>query len=155
MFTGITEEICSEAWAVIVPAIQKAAELEVTNGLRGTLIVLDPQSPTDEILFTGHVGDEDPEFLQNVKGKVAVTLRTGYDSEKIRMDLPHLYQEGDIKYPGAIKRDGLVIAFSGVQGEFDVMICEWMASTIRAICRIEMHGPGGADEQPGAYLTTG
>jgi hypothetical protein len=153
MFTGISEEICAEAWAVLVPAITKAAELEVTNGLRGTIIVLDPNSPTNEVLFTGHVGDEDPEFLRNVHGKVAVTLRTGLDSEKVRMDLPHLYQAGDIKYPGAIRRDGLVVAFSGIQGEFDVMICEWMVATIRAICRVEMHGPGGADEQPGAYLT--
>jgi hypothetical protein len=132
MFTGISEEICAKAWAVIVPAIEKAAALEVTNGFRGTMIVLDPNSPTNEVLFTG---------------------RTGFDSEKVRLDYPHLYREGDIKYPGAIKRDGLVLAFSGVQGEYDVMICEWMVATIRAISRIAMHGPGGADSQPGAYLT--
>ena len=83
MFTGISEEICAEAWAILVPAITKAAELEVTNGLRGTLIVLDPNSPTHDVLFTGHVGDEDPEFLRNVEGKVAVTLRTGFDSENV------------------------------------------------------------------------
>ncbi len=152
MFTGISEEICAKAWAVIVPAIEKAAALEVTNGLRGTIIVLDPNSPTNEVLFTGHVGDEEPVFLANVQGKVAVTLRTGFDSEKVRLDYPHLYKEGDIKYPGAIKRDGLVLAFSGVQGEYDVMICEWMVAAIRAISRLAMHGPGGADSQPGAYL---
>ncbi len=152
MFTGISEEICAQAWDVVVPAIEKAAELGVTNGLRGTLIVLDPNSPTHEVMFTGHVGTPDPEFLMNVKGKVAVTLRTGFDSEKVRLDYPHLYHEGDIKYPGAILRDGLVVAFSGVQGEFDVMICEWMVAAIRAISRVAMHGPGGADEQPGAYL---
>ena len=33
------------------------------------------------------------------------------------------------------------------------MICEWMVAAIRAISRVEMHGPGGADSQPGAYLT--
>jgi hypothetical protein len=153
MFTGISEEICAQAWAVILPAIEKAAELGVSNGRRGTLIVLDPASPTNDILFTGHVGEEDPIFLSNVQGKVAVTLRTGFDSEKVRMDLPHLYREGDIKYPGAILRDGLVVAFSGVQGEFDVMICEWMVAAIRAISRVQMHRPGGADDQPGAYLT--
>jgi hypothetical protein len=152
MFTGISEEICAKAWAVIVPAIEKAAALEVTNGLRGTMIVLDPNSPTNEVLFTGHVGEDDPVFLANVQGKVAVTLRTGFDSEKVRLDYPHLYREGDIKYPGAIRRDGLVLAFSGVQGEFDVMICEWMVAAIRAISRVAMHGPGGADSQPGAYL---
>ena len=153
MFTGISEEICAKAWAVIVPAIEKAAALEVTNGLRGTMIVLDPNSPTNEVLFTGHVGEENPAFLSNAQGKVAVTLRTGLDSEGVRIDHPHLYKEGDIKYPGAIKRDGLVVAFSGVQGEYDVMICEWMVAAIRAISRIAMHGPGGADSQPGAYLT--
>ncbi len=153
MFTGINATICAQAWDIIVPAIEKAAQVEVTNGLRGTIMVIDPNSSTHDVLFVAHVGDEDPEFLQNVKGKVAVTLRTGLDSARVRQDFPHLYKEGDIKYPGAIIRDGLVVAFSGVQGEFDEMICEWMVSAIRAISRDLMLRPGGAADSEGAYLT--
>lgn len=153
MFPGITSQTCATAWEILTPAIEKAAEREVTDGLRGTIIVIDPASATNEILFTGHVGEPDPQFLTNVIGKVKVTLRTGLDSSRVRQDFPHLYVDGDIKYPGAILRDGLVVAFSGVQGEFDEMICEWMVSALRAISRDAMFRSGGAAEQPGAYLT--
>lgn len=154
MFTGISPEICATAWQVVLPAIEKAAELEVTNGLRGTLIVINPADPHGEPLFVGHVGEPDPKFLEFVRAKAKVTLRTGLDSEYVRHQAAHLYVEGDIKWPGAVVRDGLVLAFSGVEGEYDVMICEWMASAIRAISRVEMHREGGAAHQPGPYLTS-
>jgi hypothetical protein len=154
MFTGITKEICATAWEIIMPAIEKAYALEVLNGFEGTIIVIDPTSPDHEVLFAGHVGVEQPHYLTWVKHKAAVTLRTGLDSSRVRQDFPHLYKEGDIKWPGAIIRDGLVVAFSGVQGEFDEMIGEWMVSAIRAISRDQMLRPGGATSQEGPYLGT-
>lgn len=153
MFTGLDREICAQAWDVIVPAIEKAAEVGLSNGLRGSLIVLDPANPDPKNpLFTAHVGEFDQEFLTNVEGKVAVTIRTGLDSSRVRQDFPYLYKAGDIKYPGAIIREGLIVSFSGVQGDYDEMICEWMVAAIRAICRQGFSGKGGANDQPGAYL---
>ncbi len=154
MFPGITSQTCATAWEILLPAIEKAAALEVTDGVRGTIIVIDPGSATHEILFTGHVGEPEAKYLEYVKAKAKVTLRTGMDSSRVRQDFTHLYVEGDVKWPGAILRDGLVVAFSGVQGEFDEMICEWMVSAIRAMCRDAMHRSGGAAEQPGPYLTS-
>lgn len=153
MFTGITEEICAKAWQMIEPAIKQAAGMGLTNGLRGSLIVLDPANPDAKApMFTAHVGEFDQEFLSNVEGKVAVTIRTGMDSSRVRQDFPHLYRTGDIKYPGAIIREGLIVSFSGVQGVFDEMICEWMVAAIRAISRDEFGRKGGAADQPGGYL---
>jgi hypothetical protein len=153
MFTGISEEICARAWLIIEPAVRRAADMGVSNGLRGSLIVLDPANPDPKApMFTAHVGEFDQEFLSNVEGKVAVTMRTGLDSSRVRQDFPYLYQKGDIKYPGAIIREGLIVSFSGVQGVFDEMICEWMVAAIRAICRDEFGRKGGADDQPGGYL---
>ncbi|WP_084040450.1 hypothetical protein [Demequina sp. NBRC 110053] len=153
MFPGVSEETCAIAWAVILPAIEKAHADGLTNGLRGTLMVLDPAEPDAERpVFVAHVGEPDPEFLENVRGKVAVTIRTGMDSSRVRQDFPHLYRPGDIKYPGAIVREGLIVAFSGVQGDFDEMICEWMVAALRAIGRDRFSRPGGADETGGAYL---
>lgn len=149
MFAGLNQEICARAWAVIEPAVLKAAEMAVTDGARGTLIVLHPAIKDGTIMFTAHVGDPNSEYLANAKGKVAVTLRTGMDSSRVRQDFPYLYRAGDIKYPGAIIREGLIVAFSGVQGEFDEMICEWMVAALRGICR---NGFAEADKAPGAYL---
>ncbi|WP_062208261.1 hypothetical protein [Demequina oxidasica] len=153
MFTGLNQEVCAQAWDVIVPAIEKAAELGVTNGLCGTLIVLDPANPDPKNpLFMATIGDEDPQLLINVEGKVAVTIRTGLDSSRVGQDFPYLYKAGDIKYPGAIIREGLIVSFSGVQGDYDEMICEWMVAALRGICRQGFNGEGGANRQPGAYL---
>ncbi|WP_062135039.1 hypothetical protein [Demequina aestuarii] len=153
MFPGVTEESCAMAWSVLEPAIAKAREAGLINGLRGTIMVLDPANPDSAApLFVGHVGEPNPEYLRNVEGKVAVTMRTGLDSSRVRQDFPHLYREGDIKYPGAIIREGLIVAFSGVQGDFDEMICEWMVAALRAIARDRFSRPGGADEADGAYL---
>lgn len=153
MFPGVNQETCALAWSLIEPAIEKAHGVGLTNGLRGTIMVLDPAQPdADKPVFVAHVGEPDPEFLTNVEGKVAVTIRTGFDSSRVRQDFPHLYREGDIKYPGAIIREGLIVAFSGVQGDFDEMICEWMVAALRAIGRDRFSRPGGADDAAGAYL---
>ena len=152
-FPGVTTEMCQIAWGLIEPAIERAADAGVTNGHRGTIMVLDPAQPDPSApVFVAHVGDPDPEFLRNVEGKVAVTLRTGMDSSRVRQDFPHLYRPGDIKYPGAIIREGLIVAFSGVEGEYDEMICEWMVAALRALGRHRFSRPGGADDAEGAYL---
>ncbi|WP_084104439.1 hypothetical protein [Demequina sp. NBRC 110056] len=153
VFPGVTEETCEIAWSMILPAIEKAYADGLTNGLRGTIIVLDPAEPeVDNPVFVAHVGEPDSAFLTNVEGKVKVTIRTGLDSSRVRQDFPHLYRAGDIKYPGAINREGLIVAFSGVQGDFDEMICEWMVAALRAIGRDRFSRPGGADDAEGAYL---
>lgn len=157
-FPGITREVCETAWSVVTPAIEQAHAAGLLNGLKGSVIVLDPAKHDGTVgehntLFVGHVGVEDPQFLTNIIGKAKVTARTGLDSEYVREQVPHLYIDGDIKWPGAVMRHGLIVAFSGVQGEFDVMIAEWMVSAIRAICRDRMLRPGGAASDDGPYLS--
>lgn len=153
MFTGLTREICEQAWAVISPAIDKAAELEVTNRHTGTLVVLDPVASDGSILFVAHVGGEINERTHEfATAKAQLVLRTGRDTSSLRSSAPHLYRAGDIKWPGGIIREGLIVAFSGVQGEMDEMISEWFASTVRGICRVAFIGPDGGDAQPTPYL---
>jgi hypothetical protein len=154
MFTGISADVCARAWEILLPAIEKAATLEVTARLTGTVIVLDPTSPSHAILFTGDVGAPNPMTTEWATAKAAVALRTGMDTSRVRQDFPHLYKEGDIKWEGGVNRDGLVVAFSGVQGYFDEMISEWMISAIRGICRDEMLREGGAAAAEGPYLTS-
>jgi hypothetical protein len=153
MFTGISREICATAWEMLLPAIEKSAQLEVLNGHHGTIVVIDPHSSTGEAIFVGHVGQENPTFTGWAKAKAAVSFRTRMDGVSVHQDYPHLYKAGDIRFSGAVYRDGLVVGFSGVQGEFDEMISEWMISAIRGVCRDLMLRPGGAAEQEDPFLT--
>ena len=144
MYTGLTKEICAQAWEIVLPAVEAAHKAGVTNGFTGTIVVVDPTSATGEILFTGIVGDtEDADTMKFAPAKTAVTFRTKMDSNLVGLTAPHLYAPGDIKYPGAVLNHGIIAAFSGVEGYHDEMIAEWMISAIRGICREEMLNAGG------------
>jgi len=149
MFAGITKEICAEAWEIVLPGFERGVETGLLNGMRGGLVVLDPANPDAAPLFTAGIGDEGAKFIEFATAKARVADREQIDTSRLRQDFPHLYQPGDIKWPGGIVRDGLVLAFSGVQGEYDEMICDWMAAAIRAICRIRF---AEADKADGPFL---
>lgn len=152
MFTGITREICEQAWALVEPAVARAAQLGVISGYRGTLVVLDPVADDGSILFVAHAGDVSDRTLEYATAKARLVQRTRRDTSTLRDSAPHLYARDDIKWPGGIIREGLIVAFSGVQGEMDEMISEWFAATVRGICRVAFKGDGGGDAQPTPYL---
>ena len=152
MYTGLTAQICADAWDVIGPSICHAYERGILNGYVGAIAILDPANPAGPPLFVAHLGDDAGDFPEYAAAKARLALRTGYDTALLRTDHPHLYQAGDIKWPGGVVRDGLAVGFSGVQGEYDVMICEWFVSAIRALCRVAFFGPDGEGAQPTPYL---
>jgi uncharacterized protein GlcG (DUF336 family) len=149
MFAGVTTEICVQAWQMILPAIEKGVETGLLNGWRGGLAVLDPADPHGEPLFTAGIGDEGPMFVEFATAKARLAAREQIDTSRLRQDFPHRYRSGDIKWPGGVVRDGLAFGFSGVQGDYDEMICDWMAAAIRAICRIQF---AEADKAEGPFL---
>jgi len=153
VFTGITREICEQAWQIVEPGIARAAELEVVWSFTGTLVVLDPIADDGSVLFEAHAGGKVNEpTVEFAKAKAALVHRTRRDTSSLRDSAPHLYAAGDVKWPGGIIRDGLIVAYSGVQGELDEMIAEWFASAVRGICRVQFNGPDGGDAQPTPYL---
>lgn len=152
MFTGLTPEICARAWDTLQPSIRYAYEQEIFNGYIGAIVLLNPADPAGEPLFQAHLGDDPVNFYEYAAAKARLALRTGVDTTRLRTDMSHLYQPGDIKWPGGIIRDGLAVGFSGVQGEYDEMIGEWFVAAVRAMCRIEFFGPEGEQTQPTPYL---
>ncbi|WP_061960524.1 heme-binding protein [Demequina flava] len=152
MFTGITSDICAQAWDVITPSIERGYEQGLLNRFKGGVVVLDPADTSGPALFTAHLGEDPESFVEWATAKAAVAARTGMDTSRMRDHSPHLYRAGDIKWPGGIAREGLVVAFSGVQGEYDEMIAEWLVSAIRAICRIEFAAPDGPSLNGGPFL---
>lgn len=153
MFVGLSKDICAQAWAIVEPAIASAAKNGVANGFRGTLVVLDPVAADGSILFTAAAGgDPGDRTLEYATGKARLALRTGRDTSEMRDWAPHLYAKDDIKYPGGVVRDGLVVAYSGIQGELDDMVAEMFCAAVRGICRLQFRGPEGGDAQPSPYL---
>jgi hypothetical protein len=148
-FAGINHDICAQAWEMVRPAFERGVEMELLNGMRAGLVVLDPANLDGEPLFTAGIGEGAPEFIDNALNKARVAAREQLDTSRLRQDYPHRYRAGDIKWPGGVYRDGVVLGFSGVQGEYDEMVCEWMVSAIRAISRIQF---ADADAAEGRFL---
>ena len=152
MFAGLTPEICARAWDALGPSISYAYEQGILRGYTGTIVLLNPANPDGEPLFKASLDEAPGEWSEFAEAKARLVLRTGVDTTRLRTDMSHLYQPGDIKWPGGILRDGLAVGFSGVQGEYDEMIGEWFVAAVRAMCRIEFFGPEGEQTQPTPYL---
>jgi len=140
MFAGITHEHCVKAWEMVLPGIVRGAEMGLLRDVMGGMVVLNPADAEGEPLFTAGLGDEGEKYIGWATHKARVAARERTDTSRLRQDFPYLYRAGDIKWPGGLYRGGLALGFSGVQGEYDEMICEWMAAAIRAMTRIEFAG---------------
>jgi hypothetical protein len=162
MHTGLlTTEICEQAWGMILPAVETTAEAEITNKFAGTIFVLNPTIlfagqdalPTNAVLYSEIVGEtEDEKYTGIAEDKAYVSWKTGLPSRIVQQQAPHLLATGMTKWGGSVVRDGLVVAFSGVQAVFDEMISGWMADTIIALCRHEMTKPGGVMASDSAII---
>lgn len=137
MFNGITTDICAKAWDLVHAGFQRGVDAGLINAYTGGIAVLNPADPEGEPLFTAGVGDEQGKFIGYATSKCRLAWRERMDTSAILKDHPHLYREGDLHWPGGIYRHGLVVAYSGVQGEYDDMISEWMVAAIRAISQLD------------------
>lgn len=160
MFTGISKEICEEAWEGTLPLIQHFADSGRFNKLAGTVVVVDPRNIDrpkgehlqdvfdDAIIFTGFVGEvHEAGFTTVALSKAFVTWKSGLASAVVQQRHPYLYSEGDTFWGGStITEGGLVVAFSGVQQVHDEAISEIMASLIVAISRDEVTKDDGVLE---------
>ena len=152
MFTGLTPELCAQSWDLVRPAIHRAADSRMIRGAVGDLVVLDPATRNGTVFWSGSIGDTEDKTHGYAVAKALVAERTQTDTSRLRTDQPHLYTAGDIVYPGGIVRHGLVVAFSGVEGEADEMIAEWFVSAVRGIARLAFVGPLGPDARGVRYV---
>lgn len=145
-FTGISKEICEQAWNdVVAPTIRHMASVDLINKCDGFIVVVDPRASEDlswddRELFHASVNSVTTiKYAAIARDKAKLTASTGLSSSIIQTQAPHLYLDGDTKWGGSTIDDfGMIVAFSGVEAEFDEMIAEMMASAIRAICRNRM-----------------
>lgn len=166
----LTQPMCERAWDVVLPAIRAAADDGVINKRAGTIVVLDPTMAyapgvrvSSVAVYMEHVSLVYPEwdkYQKLAEAKAMLSWRTGRSSHDVQQNAPHLYLEpqnaddqGDIKWGGSVVRDGLVVAFSGVQPEYDEWIADTMAGLLIAMCRREMTKPDGIMEAGSNFVT--
>jgi hypothetical protein len=153
MFTGLTEEICRQAWEIVKPSIAKAANAGIINKEAGTIVVLNPHN--GEVLFIARVDDgyEDAgKYDVIARAKAVVSWETGLTSRQVQQDAPHLYHPGMTKWGGSAVENKLVVAFSGVQAVFDEGISWMVLNWIISICQNEMTKPDGVMASNNSFI---
>jgi hypothetical protein len=161
MYEGLSGSICETAWDMVLPAVERAAANGITDGHRGTIVVLDPTVPYASgvavpVIYRSDILDgHTPLYSEFATAKAAISWRTGLSSREVQQTSPHLYRRGDIKWGGSVFRDGLIVAFSGVQAVLDEMIAGWMADALLGLCREAMTSPVGVMASGDSYLHAG
>lgn len=153
MFTGLSKEVCQQAWDMIYPSIAHAANHCITNKHAGTMVVARQARADNTFFFHVSVKGSDEKYLSIATQKAELSLRTGLPSSVVQHQYPYLYQEGDTKWGGStVLPGGVVVAFSGVQAVYDEMFAEMMASAIKGLCRYEMVKPHGVMSHESAII---
>lgn len=158
-FTGLTAQICQQAFDLILPSIQAAARNGTTNKLAGHFVVLNPAVPYEAkyndatrtgefdelVLWQQDINPNSPELAKYTaiaEAKALTSFQTGLPSHLVQVQYPSLYLPGMTKWGGsAVAGVGpvkLIVSFSGVQWNFDQMFSEWLLSAIQALCLQEM-----------------
>lgn len=163
MFAGLTEQICATAFDMVGPTIEWSANEEILSRYAGHVVVLNPSIPYepkyrsvinsdgeinekffDLALWENSFGGDDLKqmYITIARAKAFTSFMTGLPSHLVQQQFPSLYIPGMTKWGGsAIAGVGpmrLIVAFSGVQWNFDQMISEMMISAIQALCHEQM-----------------
>jgi hypothetical protein len=153
VFVPLDEALCLRAWHVVLPSIRIAAGNGTIQREAGTVVVLEPWGGA--VLFSARVDETHPEaelYDEFALAKALLTREANMPSRVVRQEAPHLLKPGHIKWGGAVVRDRLVVAFSGVEEAFDESISWSMLAWIQALCRNDVVRPGGLMDLGGGFV---
>ncbi len=126
------------------PSIGVAIEA-YTNRNALVVVMLDPRVPcgSDQplcVLQERHFGEPSKEkwsreFDKIALAKAEVCYRTGESTRTVGESRPYMYLPGDIKFPGGVVCDGLVVAASGLDWQFDEAVAHMVIAFFWASVR--------------------
>lgn len=139
----MTRELVEQAVEVVEFSIRRTMRAGIANRHDLHIVVMNPavqyssDSQFEDAIYYEHsIGDPSKwpyPFDEIARGKAALSWRTGMPSHHVQQFASHLYLDGDVRHGGSTILDGIVVACSGVQGHFDRMFAEWIASAIRGM----------------------
>lgn len=153
------KEIAEEAYEILKPSIQKLL-IEKAKRKDMHIVVMHPgikpweTSFEEAILVEFSLTDKDKwenpyDVLARAKAKQA--WRDGKDNVHKHLIAPATLNNGEVAFYGSFVHEGVVVAASGVEGWFDVLISGWMAVAIQQLAQ-EWYQKFKTDNPGSAYL---
>lgn len=134
----LTREIADQAIGLIGPFIMNAMAIGMVKQKDLHIIILDPASLTEpKILTSKSYGDPEKweyPYSQIALSKANICFKNKCSTADMLVKKPFAYCSGDAPFVGGVYMDGLIVACSGVEGYFDQMFAEMIASVCKALC---------------------
>lgn len=142
----VTPELVQEAIALARPSIDALLQSEGIRRPFVHVVVLDPRAngtgyiSTTQIVHEQDIGEtENPEkYKEFAHGKARISLDTGKSSHEVVAMFPHLLEWSDVKYGGSVVLNGIIVAASGVQWQYDLLIATWIGAAIYSLVLLKM-----------------
>jgi hypothetical protein len=122
-----------EAFRIVAPLIQQFLDSGVPKRKHLAIVVLCPEQgePVFRRSFGNHdEWEHDYEFYASAKARVSFKHKCM--SRELSLT-PHLFSKDEVIYPGGVYHQGIVVAASGIESEYDEMVATWLVSAVVAV----------------------
>lgn len=142
----IDRELVERALAMAEPLLEASTREARING-SGVLhvVVMDPartplNASFEEAILHEHTYGKpraqwDADYAGFARAKARLTWLYGQDSHRLQTLQPHLMRPGDTTLWGSVWLDGIVVAASGAEAEFDEAFSGTVAMLLRALAK--------------------
>ncbi len=138
--------LCEEAVRMLVPSIEKLLS-EKAKRKDMHIVIMDPCLKPWEASFEDAVLYEysfTPESVwgnpydELARAKAAQAWREGRSNRALFQSAPALIRDGDVAFYGSFEYEGVIVAASGVEAWFDVLISGWIAMAVQQLAQAEL-----------------
>ncbi|MGL1890298.1 MAG: hypothetical protein OCD02_01670 [Spirochaetaceae bacterium] len=137
------KKISEQAYELILPSIHKLQD-SYAKRKDMHIVVMDPRFHPWELDFESAILAEfsttQKESWENpydvlARAKAKQAWRDGRDNVHKHLISPATLKDGDVTFYGSFEYEGVIVAASGVEGWFDVLVCGWMAIAIQQLAQ--------------------
>ena len=162
MISGI---FSPEVWQIAVDLTKQRAERMIEMGLTHGrdryygavytpgLAYEDGLDMSDHVVASFQIGDDlekdGTSYNRIAHGKALIALRAQSSSRHAGVDAPWLYENGDVRWAGAVYEYGLVTSGSGFQDEIDEALSWDLLNNVQMLARLMFNR--GPTNQPGNH----
>ncbi len=139
------KELAREAIDLLYPTIKALlAEKAKRNDMH--IVVMDPTRKPWECTFEEAVLYEysmtDPSLWENpydqmAREKAKQAWRDGRSNMHKHLTAPATLKRGDLAFYGSFDYEGVIVASSGVEPWFDVLVCGWVAVAVQQLAQAD------------------
>jgi hypothetical protein len=137
--------IAEEAIRLLTPSIEVLLR-EKAKRTDMHVVIMDPtlkpweSSFEDAVLlehsFTERSGWENP-YDELARAKAEQAWRLGRSNRELFQNAPALLRDGDVAFYGSFEYEGVIVAASGVEAWYDVLVSGWIATAVQQLAQAE------------------